>query len=57
MITFFYAELLNNYVEAYKIKNYTSISDEKLITMHKNIDTQFLSRNLVFLNIVLDEEN
>jgi len=40
---FFQAELINNILEAYKFKNNQSLSDEKLMNVHKNISTTFFS--------------
>ncbi|CAD8088272.1 unnamed protein product [Paramecium sonneborni] len=55
ILIFYQAEVLNNYIEAYKFKTLTSMPDEQLINMDSNIKSTFFTKKVVFLNIALED--
>ncbi|CAD8164867.1 unnamed protein product [Paramecium pentaurelia] len=55
ILTFYQAEILNNYIEAFKYKALTSMPDEQLINMDSNIKSTFFTKKVVFLNITLED--
>ncbi|CAD8072172.1 unnamed protein product [Paramecium sonneborni] len=54
ILVFYQGEILNNYIEAYKYKNLTSMPEEQLINMDVNIKAAFFSKKVVYLNIQLE---
>lgn len=53
MLSYFEAEIVNNIVEAYRVKTTSSLSEDKLLNVHKNIQTNLFSRSLIYMNLVL----
>ncbi|CAD8173693.1 unnamed protein product [Paramecium pentaurelia] len=54
MMVFYQGEILNNYIDAQKYKNLTSMPEEQLINMDINIKKAFFSKKVVYLNIELE---
>jgi len=52
---FIQAEILNNYLKAFKIQNLSTISDEKLLNMKKLIKVNLFGKNVVYLVLQLSE--
>ncbi|CAK64039.1 unnamed protein product (macronuclear) [Paramecium tetraurelia] len=52
---FFQSELLNNYLTAYKLANFSTIADEKLLNMRKNIKINLFGKNVVYMLMNLNE--
>ncbi|CAK74653.1 unnamed protein product (macronuclear) [Paramecium tetraurelia] len=55
ILTFYQAEILNNFIEAFKYKALTSMPDEQLINMDSNIRSTFFTKKVVYLNITLED--
>ncbi|CAD8161191.1 unnamed protein product [Paramecium octaurelia] len=55
ILTFYQAEILNNYIEAFKYKALTSMPDEQLINMDSTIKSTFFTKKVVYLNITLED--
>ncbi|CAK64015.1 unnamed protein product (macronuclear) [Paramecium tetraurelia] len=54
ILVFYQGEILNNFIEAHKYKNLTSMPEEQLINMDVSIKTAFFSKKVVYLNIQLE---
>ncbi|CAD8174419.1 unnamed protein product [Paramecium octaurelia] len=54
MMVFYKAEILNNYIDAQKINNLTSLTDEQLINIDVHIKGACFSKQVVYLNIELE---
>ncbi|KAM3134253.1 hypothetical protein pb186bvf_013673 [Paramecium bursaria] len=55
VICFFQAEILNNYLKAFKIANFNAVSDDKLINMRKNLKVNLFAKNVVYMIVKLQE--
>lgn len=55
LMTFFQAELLNNYFQAFKIQNIASLSEEKLMNISKSFEIQFFSENLAYMIVAFKD--
>ncbi|CAK74645.1 unnamed protein product (macronuclear) [Paramecium tetraurelia] len=50
MLIYFQAELQNNFIEAYRIKNLTSISEQQLIDIEQNLQISLFSKEVVYMS-------
>ncbi|CAD8065423.1 unnamed protein product [Paramecium primaurelia] len=49
-LIYFQAELQNNFIEAYRIKNLTSISEQQLIDIEQNLQVSLFSKDVIYIN-------
>ncbi|CAD8072198.1 unnamed protein product [Paramecium sonneborni] len=52
---FFQSELLNNYLTAFKLANFSTIADEKLLNMKKNLKINLFGKNVIHMLMNLSE--
>ncbi|CAK63101.1 unnamed protein product (macronuclear) [Paramecium tetraurelia] len=54
--SFYCAEILSNFLQAYRIINYNAISDNALIKIQKNYQVDLLSTQLHYMILVMDHQ-
>ncbi|CAD8075108.1 unnamed protein product [Paramecium sonneborni] len=52
---FFQSEILNNYLSAFKLSNFSTIADDKLINMKKNLKINLFGKNVVYMILYLSD--
>ncbi|CAD8161279.1 unnamed protein product [Paramecium octaurelia] len=52
---FFQSEILNNYLSAFKLSNFSTIADDKLINMKKNLKINLFGKNVVHMILYLSD--
>ncbi|CAD8176313.1 unnamed protein product [Paramecium octaurelia] len=52
---FFQSEIMNNYLSAFKLSNFSTIADDKLINMKKNLKINLFGKNVVHMIMYLSD--
>ncbi|CAD8088290.1 unnamed protein product [Paramecium sonneborni] len=55
-LIYFQAELQNNFIEAHRIKNLTSISEQQLIDIDQNLQVSLFSKDVIYINVAQLED-